>query len=171
MQLQSVLREKEEEIYQKLEDSEQRLLAIEDLVRVGYYGGAPPLGMALIPAGDFVMGDTFGEGDPDELPLHGVTLSAFYMDKYEVTNAQYGKFVQATGNREPSYWYDDDYNPIDISLDPFTNVGLGLHLAMPGWNDLRLHFTFENLLNTDTSFFPEYPEPGLRVNGGISILL
>lgn len=67
--------------------------------------------------------------------------------------------------------YDDDYNPIDITLDPFTNVSLGLHLTMPNWDDLRLHFTFENLLDKDTSFFPEYPEPGLRVNGGLSILL
>ena len=83
-----------EEIYQKLEDSEQRLLAIEDLVRdgfqlIGYYVGAPPLGMALIPAGDFVMGDTFGEGEGDELPLHTNTLSAFYMDQTEVTKAQW----------------------------------------------------------------------------------
>jgi len=67
--------------------------------------------------------------------------------------------------------YDDDYNPIDITLAAFTNVSLGMHVAMPGWNALRLHFTVENMLGADTSFFPEYPEPGLRVNGGISILL
>jgi len=80
--------------------------------------------------------------------------------------------IQTYYSSERNYsGYDDDYNPIDITLDPFTNVNLGLHLAMPGWNDLRLHFTFENLLDTDTSFFPEYPESGLRVNGGISILL
>lgn len=67
--------------------------------------------------------------------------------------------------------YDDDYNPIDITLAAFTNVSLGMHVAMPGWNALRLHFTVTNMLGADTSFFPEYPEPGLRVNGGISILL
>jgi formylglycine-generating enzyme len=42
-------------------------------------------GMALIPAGAFTMGDTFGEGENDELPLHAVYLSAFYMDRAEVS--------------------------------------------------------------------------------------
>ena len=46
-----------------------------------------PTNMALIPAGSFTMGDTFSEGDSDELPLHTVYVSAFYMDKYEVTKA------------------------------------------------------------------------------------
>jgi formylglycine-generating enzyme required for sulfatase activity len=60
--------------------------------------GAP---MVLIPAGEFQMGDAFNEGGDDELPVHTVYLDAFYMDKYEVTNAQYRKFVQATGHNEP----------------------------------------------------------------------
>jgi sulfatase modifying factor 1 len=45
----------------------------------------PPLGMVLIPAGEFQMGDSFKEGDSDERPVHTVFVSAFYMDKYEVT--------------------------------------------------------------------------------------
>jgi formylglycine-generating enzyme required for sulfatase activity len=45
---------------------------------------APP-GMALIPAGTFQMGDSFGEGESYELPVHPVYCSAFYMAKYEVT--------------------------------------------------------------------------------------
>ncbi len=47
----------------------------------------PPSGMALIPAGSFTMGDTFGEGAAAELPTHKVYVSAFYMDRYEVTHA------------------------------------------------------------------------------------
>ncbi len=46
---------------------------------------APP-GMVLIPAGPFVMGDTL-DGDSYALPLHTNQISAFYMDKYEVTKA------------------------------------------------------------------------------------
>ena len=48
----------------------------------------PPAGMVIIPAGSFTMGNTFsGEGYGDELPLHTVYVSAFYMDRYEVTKA------------------------------------------------------------------------------------
>jgi len=45
--------------------------------------------MVLIPAGSFTMGNCMdpGEGDSDELPLHTVYVSAFYMDRYEVTKA------------------------------------------------------------------------------------
>lgn len=59
---------------------------------VGLYTNLPPspglpTNMALIPTGSFTMGDTFSEGDANELPTHPVQVSAFYMDKYEVTKA------------------------------------------------------------------------------------
>ncbi len=69
--------------------------------------GAP---MALIPAGEFQMGDAFSEGDPDERPVHTVYLDAFYIDVYEVTNAQYGQFMESTGHRTPSHWNDLTFN-------------------------------------------------------------
>jgi len=48
-------------------------------------------GMALIPAGPFVMGNCMNasEGYSDELPVHTVMVSAFYMDKHEVTSQQW----------------------------------------------------------------------------------
>ncbi|HZL77742.1 MAG TPA: SUMF1/EgtB/PvdO family nonheme iron enzyme [Candidatus Limnocylindrales bacterium] len=51
-----------------------------------------PSGMALIPAGSFTMGDSLNDwptnsGPSNELPLHTVYVSAFYMDKYDVTLA------------------------------------------------------------------------------------
>ncbi len=49
--------------------------------------GPPPAGMALIPAGSFQMGRQSGSGGSDELPVHTVTLSAFYLDQFEVTKA------------------------------------------------------------------------------------
>ncbi len=46
-----------------------------------------PAGMALIPAGNFQMGNStnLADGDNTELPVHTVYVSAFYMDRYEVT--------------------------------------------------------------------------------------
>lgn len=48
-----------------------------------------PEGMILLPAGEFLMGDHFGEGAPDQLPVHPVSLGSFHMDAYEVTNSLY----------------------------------------------------------------------------------
>ena len=50
--------------------------------------------MVLIPAGEFQMGSS-GDVPDDETPVHTVYLDAFYMDKYEVTNAQYKEFIDA----------------------------------------------------------------------------
>jgi formylglycine-generating enzyme required for sulfatase activity len=47
-----------------------------------------------IPAGEFMMGDNFNEGDNDELPVHAVYLDEYYISKYEITFLQYDKFCQ-----------------------------------------------------------------------------
>jgi len=57
--------------------------------------------MILIPAGEFQMGSNDGFRRPDEKSVHTVYLNAFYMDIYEVTNAQYRRFVKETGHKEP----------------------------------------------------------------------
>lgn len=56
--------------------------------------------MVFIPAGEFEMGDHHGVGNDDELPVHTVYLEAFYMDKYEVTNAQYARFLNEYGRND-----------------------------------------------------------------------
>ena len=52
--------------------------------------------MVRIPGGTFEMGDTRNEGEEDEKPTHKVTLSSFFMGKYEVTVQQFSEFVAAT---------------------------------------------------------------------------
>jgi len=93
-----------------------------------YLRSLAPEGMALIPAGEFWMG-TEPEEIPQlvewarqyysgvdaswferETPRHAVTLDAFYMDVYPVTNAQYRAFMDATGRDAPRYWDDSDFN-------------------------------------------------------------
>lgn len=64
--------------------------------------------MVLIPAGEFQMGSN--DEEQDARPVHTVYLDAFYMDKCEVTNAQYRRFMQATGYKEPEEWRDKDWD-------------------------------------------------------------
>ncbi len=52
-----------------------------------------PEGMILAPAGTFNMGSD--SGGADERPVHAVTLKAFFIDQYEVTNARYRACVDA----------------------------------------------------------------------------
>lgn len=58
--------------------------------------------MVLIPAGEFTMGSNNVERD--EGPAHKVLLAAFWIDRYEVTNEQYMKFMEATHRRPPASW-------------------------------------------------------------------
>ncbi len=49
--------------------------------------------MVFVPAGTFIMGSDIG--NPDEKPVHSVSLDDFYIDKYELTNRRYNKCVEA----------------------------------------------------------------------------
>ena len=53
--------------------------------------------MVYVPAGEFEMGST--KGDFDELPVHTVTLDGFWIDMFEVTNAQFAAFLNEVGNQ------------------------------------------------------------------------
>jgi len=57
--------------------------------------------LVFIPAGEFLMGS---DSEGDHSPVHRVQIDSFYMDKYEVTNAQYLRFCQETGYRLPRFW-------------------------------------------------------------------
>jgi len=83
----------------------------------------------LIPAGVFVMGsDKLDNQDLqkrygfeqslfiNERPPHQVQVSAFYMDRLEVSNADYKQFVLATGRAEPQQWVQNGYNVRDEKL-------------------------------------------------------
>ena len=71
-------------------------------------------GEALVPAGDFWMGrhrlwfiDEIGwqaEVRMDDRPEHLVYLETFAIDRHEVTNEAYRRFVEETGHRAPFHW-------------------------------------------------------------------
>jgi formylglycine-generating enzyme required for sulfatase activity len=79
--------------------------------------------MVPIPAGEFVMGDDNHE--TDERPAHPVNLPAYYIDKYEVTNAQYKKFCEDTRHPnppnppfDPNYFLGKpDYPVLGVTID------------------------------------------------------
>ena len=53
--------------------------------------------MALVSGGSFPMGRH--GGNSDEMPVHEVTIEAFFIDRHEVTNREFGAFVTATGHK------------------------------------------------------------------------
>ena len=69
------------------------------LLALAFAAAAPvPEGMVLVPGGEFVMGTE--EGGADEAPIHVVKVSAFYIDRTEVTNAAFAEFARRNGSGE-----------------------------------------------------------------------
>ena len=76
-------------------------------------------GMAYIPAGTFMMGGDNIQAQADEYPKHKVTVSGFWMDTAEVTNAQFARFVNATGYKTTAE-LKPDWNQLRKQLPPGT---------------------------------------------------
>ena len=58
--------------------------------------------MVYVPAGEFLMGSPTGNWEANERPQHTVNLDAFWIDRTEVTNAQYRRCVEAGQCRAPT---------------------------------------------------------------------
>ncbi|MDR1847902.1 MAG: formylglycine-generating enzyme family protein [Bacteroidales bacterium] len=67
--------------------------------------------MVFVKGGTFMMGSN--DGDSDEKPVHSVTLSDFYIGKYEVTQAQW----KAVMGNNPSYFKGDNLPVEQVSWD------------------------------------------------------
>jgi len=68
----------------------------------------PVTGMefVIVPAGEFQMGDVWGDGENNEKPTHLVNVAAFQMAKYPVTQAQWLKVM---GGENPATEYGSDF--------------------------------------------------------------
>jgi formylglycine-generating enzyme required for sulfatase activity len=106
---------------------------------------AAPEGMVLVPAGEFTMGTEQSEGigpntprsHNDARPKQRVTLAAFFIDKTEVTNAQYKKYCDATGYPAPPIWKNGSY-PAGEDEFPVTHVTWHEAAAFAEWAGKRL---------------------------------
>ncbi len=151
-----------DEMYAQLLAIQQEVAVVK--LRQGASGMAETVGgMVLIPAGSFRMGDAFTEGFTDERSVHTVTVSAFYMDQYEVTKALWDEVYtwastngytfenvgEGKGNSHPVNminWYDcvkwanarsqrDGLTPVYYTtLDHTTVYQTGNTLPYPDWS-------------------------------------
>jgi len=87
-----------------------------------------------VPAGEFMMGS---EESDDERPVHKVDLDTFYVARYPVTNAQWARFVAATGRKPPKHW-PDGVCPPDKATHPVVYVTWHDARAYAEWAGLHL---------------------------------
>ncbi len=77
--------------------------------------------MIRIPQGSFAMGTNRSRADDYDKPEHVVSVAAFWIDKYPVTNAQYALFVAQNKYRPPLHW-EQGRIPTGIAMHPVTMV-------------------------------------------------
>ena len=108
--------------------------------------GAP---LVLVPAGEFVMGSTPGGyifGD-NETPRRRIFLKAFYIDKYEVTNRRFRKFLRPVDRYAGSFeepeqpvvgvtWFQARDYCARVGRAPAHRGGVGEGGARGGWAHL-----------------------------------
>lgn len=82
----------------------------------------PDSNMVLIPAGNFIMGKNTGNPS-DWQPEHPVSIDAFYLDRYEVTNKQYYEFCIKTNSPLPEFWGSPQFKcSLDYPDHPVTGI-------------------------------------------------
>jgi formylglycine-generating enzyme required for sulfatase activity len=99
---------------------------VPDGAREAREAAAAPAGMAYIPAGEFLRGTDDPDGDEEDRPARRVFLRSFYLDRTEVTNADYRRF-QA-----------DHVFPAGEERLPVTNVTYAQAEAYARWAGKRL---------------------------------
>ncbi len=107
--------------------------------------------MVLIPAGDFIMGTNKTDPDNtqqkigtvkplylDQHPERKITLGDYYIDRYEVTNEEYKKFMDDTKYPDPPANWADGWYPKGKGEHPVTSIIWQEALAYALWANKRL---------------------------------
>jgi iron(II)-dependent oxidoreductase len=132
-----------------------------------------PGGMVMVPAGEFIMGSDPRKdpaAGPQEQPLHRVTLDAFEIDRYEVSNVEYLRFVLATGADWPQFWRAKPF-PDKMATHPVINVSWQEADAYCRWAGKRLPTEAEwekAARGPDGRMFPWGDEPAGWIKSNIA---
>jgi serine/threonine-protein kinase len=102
----------------------------------GYPTVAAPEGMVYVLGGVLRIGRDNG-GDENEKPAHVVNVKPFFIDRTEVTNEQYQKFIDATGYASPPSWQGNRF-PGGANTLPVTDVSWEDANAYAKWAGKRL---------------------------------
>ncbi|HEX5445034.1 MAG TPA: SUMF1/EgtB/PvdO family nonheme iron enzyme, partial [Pirellulales bacterium] len=119
---------------------------------------AAPAGMVWVPGGSFWMGDN---AFPDAQPEHLVYIDGFWMDQHEVTNAEFAKFVAATGYKTIA---DIPPDPKDFPGVPAENLVAGSIVFTPPAEPVPLdnHLAWWNYVAGANWQHPEGPESTIQ---------
>ncbi|MCP4725564.1 MAG: formylglycine-generating enzyme family protein [bacterium] len=114
----------------------------------------------IVPAGEFLMGDNFDEGNSDEIPVHKVYLDAYYIGQNKITNYEYNRFISDNGytteiyweagefgehGSEPDFWRNFEYRGGGVSgNDNYPVVGVSWFEAMAycSWLSVKTGYTY-----------------------------
>ncbi len=101
--------------------------------------------MVLLPGGTFIMGSD--DDTPNTKPTHRVSVAGFYIDRWPVTNAEYKRFIDATGHPVPHYhvpWCDTEGYNWNINSRTFPE-GKGEHpVVLVTWEDALAYAAWAN---------------------------
>jgi outer membrane cobalamin receptor len=95
-------------------------------------------------------------------------ISATGMVRYTINDIQFELQSKYVGERTYQA-YNENFELVDKALNPFQNVTAGVHYNSPAFKEsLQFHIIAENLLNENTAFNPDYPEPERAVKAGMT---
>lgn len=97
--------------------------------------GRDQVEMVAVPAGEFLMGSDDPEADQDERPVTRVFVEAFWIDKFEVTNARYRRCVEAGACSVP---VGAAYHDLARADHPVAVVSWGQAVGFCRWAGKRL---------------------------------
>ena len=122
----------------------QPLLAAQAQLEVAI-NEALSLSFVQIPAGSFTLGDA--QGQADEKPLQPVKLAAFYMQRHEISRAQYAAFAKQQQVPSRGCWYFNGKWQYDKKLN-WQNPGYAQAPNEPAvcisWQDVKAYINWLN---------------------------